>query len=403
MLQVNAAAVISPADRFCTVLENSIRLHQFSRLLLTKYLGSEPLQRIEITPVEIRQQIQLRFVYCYQTNHQTKNMAFTEGMQLITQLLGTQFKHAHLETLLEKCHLSFSKKGKPLFSSQTLPPGKVQTETHSHNRQKHRFIEQSRPFLQALGVTDSNGVVIPKMSDKWKQINKFIEVLAAAVKETGLTERQVLHVADFGSGKAYLTFAMHDYFCQTLGLNASITGVELRPTLVDLCNDVAAKLQFTQLQFEQGDVQHFKARGINVMVALHACDTATDHAIHMGIRTGAEIIMCSPCCHKELRPQLQLPQILAPMLVHGIHLGQQAEMLTDSLRALFLEAHGYQTKVFEFISLEHTSKNKMILATKRRHPKDPQGVLAQIAQLKQFYGVKQHTLERLLQQSVDAL
>ena len=133
------------------------------------------------------------------------------------------------------------------------------------------------------------------------------------------------------------------------------------------------------------------------MVALHACDIATDYAINMGIRTGAEIIMCSPCCHKEIRPQIRLPEVMAPMLIHGVHLGQEAEMVTDSLRALLLEAYGYQTKVFEFISLEHTSKNKMILATKRKKTKDNSAVLQQIAAIKQFYGIKQQCLEQLLQ------
>jgi hypothetical protein len=123
----------------------------------------------------------------------------------------------------------------------------------------------------------------------------------------------------------------------------------------------------------------------------------------MGIRTGAEIIMCSPCCHKEVRPQVRLPQVLVPMLQYGIHLGQEAEMLTDSLRALLLDAHGYDTKVFEFISLEHTSKNKMILATKRQQSKDNTAILAQIAELKRFYGVKQQCLEQLLAASAPTI
>lgn len=256
-----------------------------------------------------------------------------------------------------------------------------------------------QPYLQALGVTDAEHKLIPAMSKKWKQINKFIEIFSVAIQEAGLAQYKNLHIADFGSGKAYLTFAMHDYVSNNLSATAQITGVELRQSLVDLCNVTAENLHLTGLQFEQGDVKHFQAKGINVMIALHACDVATDYALHMGIATGAEVIMCSPCCHKQIRPQIKLPQILAPMLQHGIHLGQEAEMITDSLRALLLEAHGYQTKVFEFISLEHTSKNKMILATKRKQPKDPSKTLAQIAAIKQFYGIEQHCLEQLLAKS----
>jgi hypothetical protein len=132
------------------------------------------------------------------------------------------------------------------------------------------------------------------------------------------------------------------------------------------------------------------------MIALHACDTATDYAIHLGIRAGAEIIMCSPCCHKQLRPQMQSPGLLRGMLQHGIHLGQQAEMVTDSLRALLLDACGYDTQVFEFVSLEHTSKNKMILAVKRANTSVSKAAVAQIQDIKDFYAIREQCLETLL-------
>ena len=147
---------------------------------------------------------------------------------------------------------------------------------------------------------------------------------------------------------------------------------------------------------------------LDVMIALHACDTATDHAIHRGVRAGAAIVMTSPCCHKELRPQLRAPAPLGPLLRHGIHLGQQAEMLTDGLRALLLEAEGYDTQVFEFVSLEHTSKNKMILAVRRAAAATPaqhaaeaarrDAARAQAASLMDFYGVREQALERLLRE-----
>ena len=384
-------------QQFEQIAAQSISDGSFIRMLLSKYQGTEPLIRLEITPLQIKGELQLRFVSEYKTNHITKIRPVAEGISLLSEMLDGSFKQGHLFTAEQEYQLSISKKGKYLFNCQRVASAVVARPAAEHNRQKHRFVEQNRPFLTALGVTDQQGQVIPAMSNKWKQINKFIEVLQGAVKETGLLQAKQLHVADFGSGKAYLTFAMHDYFCHTLGLTAQITGVELRQSLVDLCNNTAADLQLAGLQFEQGDVKHFQARGINVMVALHACDIATDYAINMGIRTGAEIIMCSPCCHKEIRPQIRLPEVMAPMLIHGVHLGQEAEMVTDSLRALLLEAYGYQTKVFEFISLEHTSKNKMILATKRKKTKDNSAVLQQIAAIKQFYGIKQQCLEQLLQ------
>lgn len=394
-------AVPSELTAFMQRLAHALNARQLEKLVLSKYKGSEPLKQLQIRPVILKEQWQLSFTYKYQTNDVTQNFSADEALAKLSQMLGQQFFAANLFTAAQEVQLSISKKGKALYrevkrSQATSSETKAGSSIAGHDRQKKRYLELSRPFLRELGVTDNQQQLIPAMSRKWKQINKFIEIFSGAVEDSGLASRQQLHVADFGSGKAYLTFAVHDYLTNTLGLDAQVTGVELRQNLVDLCNNTANKLSLNGIRFEQGDVKHFKARGINVMIALHACDTATDYAIHMGIATGAEIIMCSPCCHKQIRPQMSLPPVLAPMLVHGIHLGQEAEMVTDSLRALLLEAHGYDTKVFEFISLEHTSKNKMILATRRKKPRDNTATLAQIAGIKQFYGIKEHCLESLL-------
>lgn len=381
---------------FITLFGNAFLKGELLRLVLSKYQGTDPgLQRVQIRPVQIKAELQLSFLTQNRTFDSTKNYALDEAILLLIKLIGADFHSALLDVQGLEVQLSISKKGKVLLNKRKTAQSQTPA-TVAHNKEKHRYVEQSRPYLQALGITDPQGQIIPSMSKKWKQINKFIEVLQKAISQTGLAAQQAVHVADFGSGKAYLTFAVFDYLTTRLGLKAQVTGVELRQPLVDLCNNTAQQLQLDGLQFEQGDVKHFKARGINVMIALHACDTATDYAIEMGIRTGAEIIMCSPCCHKELRPQLLSPPVLSPLLVHGIHAGQQAEMLTDGLRALLLEAQGYDTQVFEFISLEHTSKNKMILAQKRKKPKDNKAVLAQIAELKAFYGISHHCLETLL-------
>jgi hypothetical protein len=213
-----------------------------------------------------------------------------------------------------------------------------------------------------------------------------------------------VRVVDFGSGKGYLTFAIHDYLRNTLGVNASVHGVELRADLVQLCSQAAQKLGLTGLSFSQGDVHGYAPESIDVMIALHACDVATDYAMDLGLRKGAAIIMCSPCCHKQLRPQLLTPHPLQPILQHGVHLGQEAEMLTDGLRALLLEACGYNTQVFEFISLEHTNKNKMILAVQRASttstaPTKQAEVLGQVRKVKDFYGIREQCLETLLRAS----
>lgn len=387
-------------EEFCSAFLDA----GLERLVLSKYKGAETdLQRISMRPVQIKDEKRLAFVYEYRTRHITKNFSLDDTERELEYLIGKDFHNAHLITREWEIQLSVSKKGKLLINKNRNKNSSAANKENSqptlaHNRNKLRYVEQDGPYLHELGITDAKGEIIPAMSRKWKQINKFIEVLSNAIQQTGLDKRNELHIADFGSGKAYLTFAVHDYLTRNLGVAVQVTGVELRQALVDLCNQTAKKLSLEGIKFEQGDVQHFSAQAINIMIALHACDTATDYALHMGVRTGAEIIMCSPCCHKQIRPQLKSPALLAPVLQHGIHLGQEAEMITDGLRALLLEANGYDTKVFEFISLEHTSKNKMILAQKRKTLRDTSEILQQIKAIKEFYGIKEHCLETLLQQ-----
>ncbi|MDF0731110.1 SAM-dependent methyltransferase [Pseudomonas entomophila] len=383
-------------SQFLALLSDALHADTLVKLVLARHVGADQtLQRIIAKPVQVKGQRCLSLVYRHQTRDITRNLPLDQAQALVAELLPESFRNAHLFTAEGEVQLSFSKKGKPLLQHHTAQPPR-EASASAHDREKKRYLQQSRPFLRDLGVTDAQGALIPSMSRKWKQINKFIEVFDHALSSAPLGAEQPLRVADFGSGKGYLTFAMHDYLCDTLGREAQVTGVELRPDMVELCNAAAARLDHPGLVFQCGDVRSVVPEAIEVMIALHACDIATDYAIHTGIRCGASIIMCSPCCHKQIRPQLHSPGLLQPMLQYGLHLGQQAEMLTDSLRALYLEACGYETKVFEFISLEHTNKNKMILAVKRRQAGDNAALLAKIGELKAFYGVKEHCLETLL-------
>lgn len=383
---------------FIQKFSDAFTQNQLLRLVLSRYEGPQnDLLRLQIRPILLKTGTQLSVLFENKTFDQTKNFTLEAILPLLVLWLGPQFKAALLECNGSETQLTLSKKGKVLLHNRkTLTQGEPVPQ--QHNREKQRWIDPQAAFLRELGIAGSDGQIAPTMQKKWKQINKFIEVFARALKDSGLSPRPVLQVADFGSGKAYLTFAIAHYLQQSQ-IPAEVIGVELRQSLVDLCNTTAARLNQPGIRFEQGDVEHYQSTGLDVMIALHACDTATDHAIHMGIRAGAGIIMCSPCCHKQIRPQMHSPAVLSPLLQHGIHLGQEAEMLTDGIRALLLEAHGYDTQVFEFIALEHTSKNKMILAVKRRAPlaaAQQAQVLAQISALKQFYGIREHCLEALL-------
>lgn len=406
------ATAPSAQERFVALLEAAQAQGRWQRMVLAKHHGSDPdLQRAVVRPISLRGQPQLSFVYSHSTRDITKNLPVAEGLAQIAQLLDGSFRNAHLFTPQGETQLVISKKGKGHISSHALPAaahvkeateaaetstGDAPAAAAAHDREKQRWLSLDRPFLSALGVTNAQHQLVPAMARKWKQINKFVEIFAQAVARSRLADAPSLRVVDFGAGKAYLSFAVHDWLTHGQQRQAEVVGVELRPDLVAQGQLTVAQLGLQGMAIVQGDVRQWPAGDMDVMIALHACDTATDHAIHLGVKAGAQIILCSPCCHKQLRPQLLSPHPLRSVFQHGIHAEQQAEMVTDSLRALLLEAQGYDTQVFEFVTLEHTRKNKMILAVKRNTPKPADAAWAQVQELKQFFGVREHCLETLL-------
>jgi len=384
------------AATFHRRLADAVATGSLRKLVLSAYRGSEPdLLRLVVRTVDLRGSAHLSLVFSHTQRDVTKNHAPDDGLRLLHEWIGPgAFAHAHLLTSEGEDHeLRYSRKGKASLHSSAAQPAAVDS---THNRAKQHALHLGLPFLAALGIS-AGGRLVPTMARKWRQINKFVEIVDHAIAASHLPADALLRVADFGCGKGYLTFALHHHLQSTLGRAVRTTGVEWRGELVDFCNGVVRTLGIHGLAFEEGDVGHRAPEPLDVMIALHACDTATDHAIHFGLRAGAALIVCAPCCHQQLRPQMKtLPAPLAPMLQHGVHLGQQAEMLTDALRALLLQAHGYDTQVFEFVSTEHTQKNKMILATRRPQPLPAGPVYAQIRALKDFYAVREHCLETLL-------
>ncbi len=409
-------------QRFHALLRSTQPHSPWQRLLLAKPQGAEPgLQRVVVRPLLLRGQAMLNFVYSHATRDITKNLPLEEGLAQVDVLLAGSFRNAHLFTLQDETQLTLSKRGKAQLSVQprqstgtdragasagrtsgkdangsgaAAPAG---AGTPGHDREKHRWIDIQSPFLVALGVTTAQHQLVPAMARKWKQINKFVEIFDHALQTSPMADAKTLRVVDFGAGKAYLSFAVHDWLQHGRQIQPDVVGVELRPDLVQQGKHIVSQLGLQGLRLQAGDVRDWQAQPMDVMIALHACDTATDHALHLGIRAGASIMLCSPCCHKQLRPQLLAPHPLRSVFQHGIHAEQQAEMLTDSLRALLLDAHGYDTQVFEFVALEHTRKNKMILAVKRCHAKPAAAALAQVEELKRYFGIREQCLQTLLQ------
>ncbi|MDB6114107.1 MAG: Methyltransferase domain protein [Lacunisphaera sp.] len=382
-------------DDFLGQLSAGVRDSSFVKLTLGKPRGAdETLRQLLVRPVMLRGTTHLSFVWRHETQDITKNHPVAEGLAALAKLLGADFHSAHLFTTARMAQLEFNKKGEPRL---TYGPAEKKEADPAHDRQKKRLLtEQSQPWLLALGVTTATGAVREGMADKHRQIHKFVEILSHLAGDAALPTHRSIEVADMGCGKGYLTFAAHDYFNLVAGHAANVRGIESRDELVQLCNRIAHETGRNRLSFTSGTIESAHLSGLDLLIALHACDTATDDAIAKGVQAGAALIVVAPCCQKELRAQLTAAPVLAPALRHGIFQERHAEFATDALRALLLEWAGYDTKVFEFISTEHTAKNIMIAATKHHRPARTDESAKQIRELAAFYGVKTQSLARQL-------
>jgi len=365
--------------------------------LINKSDGLEMFKSIQIKLVEIKREKKVSFNYRFQRKDMIKNYSFDEAYEHIQRYINdlkvTSFKFFTLKVDVE---LRANKKRewkeyntKPTFDA-LLPL--------SHDRKKNRKLENNKQtYLKELRILDKNGEVYKNAQDKFKQINHYIEVLSSMLKQ--LPPKEEIKVADMGSGKGYLTFALYDYLNNVLKKKSSVVGVEFRSDLVQLCNSIAQKSNFEHLKFVEGTIQNFEVDTLDVLVALHACDTATDDAIAKGIQKNATLIVVAPCCHKQVRREIEKAKPkndLSCMIQYGTFLERQAEMLTDSIRALIMNYFGYTTKVLEFVSDSHTPKNVLVVGIKNKENYSKEKVLEEIKKQKAFFGIKEHALEALL-------
>jgi SAM-dependent methyltransferase len=389
---------VQPDDRekFFAALDASLGGGTFIKLTLARYRGAEEgLKNVYVRPAELKGGRRLSFLHRYRTRDAVKNHTYEEGARLVRGLLGAGFSSGHLFTVKEDLRLEISRRGEARLTAH--PPTLSAPSAAGHERRKRRAIDAAGSvYLRELGVTNERGEVRPAMGDKLRQINRFVEIVAGLCDTSPLAGREELSVVDVGSGKGYLTFALYDYLNNVRGVRTAVTGVEARAELVELCNETARRAGFERLEFRAGLIDDFEVPRADALIALHACDTATDEAIHKGVEAGAALIVTAPCCHKEVRPQIVAPPQLRGVLRHGHLLEREAESVTDSLRALLLESAGYRVKVFEFVSNEHTRKNTMIAATRRDDAPNGEAALAEFRALKEFYGIREQRLETLL-------
>ncbi|WP_031527098.1 class I SAM-dependent methyltransferase [Dyadobacter crusticola] len=382
---------------FTEAITTSLQDQRFSKLSLGNYKGAdETLKNIYIKRVLVKREEKLSFTYRHKTRDITRNYSIAEGMEVLVQLIGSDFHVATLQTTDFDLQFEIPKNQKAVLRKQPVPTREA--PSLSHDKNKKRLISASqKPYLQQLGITDEHGNVLKNAQDKYRQINHYIELLSGLISE--VPEREVLKVADMGSGKGYLTFALYDYLQNVLKRNAEVTGVEFRSDLVELCNGIAQNAEFGQLHFTEGTIESFDSAGTDILIALHACDTATDDAIWKGIAAEASLIVVAPCCHKQIRREIEKNKAsndVQFLTRYGIFLERQAEMVTDGIRAMILEYFGYKTKVFEFVSDVHTPKNVMVVGVKDPGAKsDRDAILQKIKSAKEYFGIGYHHLERI--------
>ncbi|WP_404421648.1 class I SAM-dependent methyltransferase [Nibricoccus sp. IMCC34717] len=378
----------SPLERFYEAADRAVKDGVCIKLTLGKYRGPDAsLKNVFIRPIQLKAGPRLSFVHRHATRDETHNLAPDEALAELRRLVPAPFRDAHLFTPLQTFQ----------FSGDDVGGGKLRViaakeapraASPGHDRAKQRLVPDDAPWLRDLGITSAPGVVKAQMVGKFRQINRFVELLAPLIDDLhAQVGERPLTVTDMGCGKGYLTFAIATVFSD----KTVVAGVERRSELVSASNEIAARCRVGNLSFVAGEIASDTSRKCDLLIALHACDTATDEALAKGIEAGAGGLVVSPCCQKELRPQLTPAAVLAPALVHGIFQERQAEFVTDALRALLLEWAGYRTRVMEFISTEHTAKNLLITALRGGDVHTEKAAEA-VRNFARFYGIRHHAL-----------
>ncbi len=336
---------------------------QLIQAVLSGRRGGEGPSKVKIRPVKLREGI------FYQASA-------TEGTKVLHRNYSRQEMIDYLEESLEKGFgqlqttgqcldgtVLVSKKGKMTIKAKKHAPA-APVQIMAHNRVKNYILKEGMPvpFLLDLGVMNADGKIITQKYDKFRQINRFLEFIEDILPK--LPREREVTILDFGCGKSYLTFAMYYYLKELKGYDVEIIGLDLKKDVIEKCNRLAAEYRYSKLHFYQGDIADYEGvSGVDMVVTLHACDTATDYALAKAVEWGAQVILSVPCCQHELNRQIE-NDMLEPIFRYGILKERMAALVTDGIRAELLESKGYETQILEFIDMEHTPKNLLIRAVK---------------------------------------
>lgn len=448
-----------PVEDFIRHTLTSITDNTFVRLILSGGGGDAAApKRILARLIKLRGTPHLSLTLRHATRDVTQNLPVGEVAGWLRLQLTGNFRSALLGTTVREWQLNFPADKEPWLISHK-PHSKL-APARDHDEARQTWLDASaRDWLHGLGVCDAHGRVNPSMADKHRQMQRYLDILSHLARDcgwapegakgvpeaqpvrrawieeegglgsaTGILPVQLgvkttptsldpsitspdgqdarpttqLTLADMGCGKGYLTFGAWHLFRRRWRIPVRVIGVEARPDLVRTTSQLARKIDAPGLEFVAGDIATAELPRVDALIALHACNTATDDAIRRGLERGAKLIVVAPCCHKEVRPQLGRPVPLAPVLEHGIMAERMAEWVTDGLRALFLEWAGYRTKLMEFVASEHTPKNLMLAAIRERAPFTNPAAREQIVALKKFFGIERHALDPLLEKTPGA-
>ena len=380
-------------EKFLSLVSEAAGQSTLVKMTLSKPAQKhDELRNVYVKPVLLKEKRLFAFTYRYERRDEVKNYDAAQMMDNLKEMIPTRFLNVVLFTVSEDVTLLVTSKGKATL--QTKRVQECREQNLEHDKQKARLVNPANPWWYQLGLTTREGKITVDMQHKFKQIYKYAEIVESLVKPLKL--EGTVHIADMGAGKGYLTFALHELLTQRLNLDVDIKGVEIRPDLVLKINEIIKSSGLKGLEFVESSIQDFHPEQLDVLIALHACNTATDDAIASGIKAGAELIVCAPCCHKQIRQEMERSGKVDAITRYGIFLERQAVMITDTIRALILEYFGYKTQVMEFIEMEHTPKNVLLVGRKTKAHVDREAILKQIETLKQQYGIKQHYLESIL-------
>lgn len=366
-----------------------------------------PWARVTLRPVQIRSRWHVQFSYFDGRQDITRNYSGAELRERLDELLNVGFNSMAVKSTAGNFNVQITKKGRAILHEQ--PASTPDQPDLAHDRRKQRALPagDADAFLKAVGIMAQDGRIRANMQDKYKQINKFLEIVEHTGELQTLADdaAEPLYLVDAGCGNAYLTFATYHYLNHVRGIPTQLTGIDVNTPLLDQHAQKAQDLHWQDIDFEATSIIDFRPeRAPDMVIALHACDTATDEALAQAVAWNSRLIFCSPCCHHHLQAQMDAqptPAPFGPVARHGILRERLGDILTDTLRALILRIMGYRTDVMQFISTEHTSRNLMIRAVLSAPPGDAR-FIAEYMALKDFWGVTPY-LETLLGEDFAAL